>query len=144
MFKTFSRSGISFQYPENWTLEDEPSDHGWTVSLFSQDTAFLTIYHDERMPTLEQMADTTLTALKEEHKDVEHQEIIGQFAGQMSVGYDVQFFSFDLTCSSWIRSFFGPTGTYLLLWQMSDDDREICEPIMQAINKSMTIDPTEL
>ena len=36
----FSRDGITFKYPGNWTLERADTDDGWTVSVQSPGTAF--------------------------------------------------------------------------------------------------------
>lgn len=114
-------------------------DNGWTVSLFSPDTAFLTLCFDNTLPSLEMMSDAVLNAFREEHKDVEHQEVIEQFSGHMSMGHDLQFISFDLTCTAWVRSFFGSAGTFLVLCQLADDELETNEPILRAICESMSL-----
>ena len=43
MVETFEGEGIRFRYPENWRLEREDNDTGWTVVVQSPDTAFAMI-----------------------------------------------------------------------------------------------------
>ena len=40
MVETFEDDGIRFRYPENWRLEREDTDTGWTVVVQSPETAF--------------------------------------------------------------------------------------------------------
>ena len=58
MVKEFNEDGVSLRYPDNWTLELEQGDGGWTASLQSKETAFLVVTLDRRMPEPEQMACT--------------------------------------------------------------------------------------
>ncbi len=139
MLQHWNRSGISFQYPANWEPEEETREDGWTLTLYSSGTTFLTVHFDTSMPTLEQVVDTTLSLLQEEHKDLECKERIGSFARQMSFGLDIHFFSFDLPCSCWVRSVFGIDGTFLILWQSSDEDLEENGPTLEAIIQSMEV-----
>ena len=62
----FDEGGIRFRYPENWTLERENNENGWTVSVQRPDTAFLVVTLDEDMPSTEDMAQTALEALRTE------------------------------------------------------------------------------
>ncbi len=64
MIKEFSQGGVSFHYPDNWTLELEEADGGWTVTLQSKETAFFVITLDATMPAPEEMAKTALEALR--------------------------------------------------------------------------------
>ena len=41
MVAEFDAPGIRFKYPENWQLEREDNEAGWTVSVQSPETAFL-------------------------------------------------------------------------------------------------------
>src|SRR4051812_4488464 len=116
----FERAGISFRYPENWRLEREEGEGGWTVLLQSPGTAFLTLTCDESMPTLEDMAEAALVALREDYPSLEADECVEKFAGQMAVGHDIRFISLDLTNTCWTRAFFSDAGTLLVLCQSTD------------------------
>ena len=137
MAEQFDDGGIRFQYPENWRLEREDNDSGWTVSLQSPDTAFLMVCLREDMPTPDQMAETALDALREEYPDLEAEPQVETIAGQPAVGHDVRFFSFDLTNTARIRSFRSEEGSVLVLSQFNDLEEDTNEPVLRAISASI-------
>jgi hypothetical protein len=139
MSKYFLEDGISFSFPESWRLEREDSDHGWTVLLQSPGTAFLTVTFDASMPPAEDMAETALEAMRAEYPNLEAEAAIETLAGQMAIGHDMQFFSFDLTNTCWTRSLYGDAGTVLVLCQSSDIDLEAYEPELHAICASLQV-----
>ncbi len=140
MSKQFSEDGVSFSYPDNWTLEREDGDHGWTVSLQSTDTAFVVISCDESMPEREEVAETVLEALRADYPDLEAEPCIDTLAGQMAVGHNIQFISFDLTNTCWTRSFYSDSGTILVMCQSNDLEMEQNEPVLRAICASLTVE----
>jgi hypothetical protein len=140
MAATFSDDGIRFAYPENWTLEREDSDDGWTVSLQSPQTAFLLISVNSEMPTTDEMLSATLDALKADYKDLEYDECVDSVAGQPAVGHDIRFTSLDLTNSCWTRCFYSTAGTVLVLAQCNDLESEVNEPVLRAIRASLEVD----
>jgi hypothetical protein len=138
--KTFEQEGLSFAYPENWSLEEEETDEGWTVSVQSPGTAFLTVSCDSRMPTAEEMAEAALGAMREEYPSLEAESAVDTLAGQPAVGHDMRFFSFDLTNTCWTRSFYSDAGTVLVLCQTSDLEEEKYEPVLRAICASLKVE----
>jgi len=136
----FADGGIRFQYPENWRLEREDNQEGWTVLLQSPGTAFMTITLNEEMPTTEAMAETALTAMKEVYPDLEADECVDSIAGQPAVGHDMRFFSLDLTNTCWTRSFYCSRGTVLVLCQMNDLEQDAHEPVLKAICASLELE----
>src|SRR5579862_6879070 len=108
--KVFHEDGVTFRYPTNWTLEREQIDDGWSVLVQSPVTTFLMLTCDPGLPTTADMAETALEALRSEYPDLEAESRLETLAGQMAVGYDVEFFSLDLTNTCWIRSFYSAAG----------------------------------
>lgn len=140
MAALFERDGIRFRYPENWRLEREDTDSGWTVSLQGPGTAFLVLSLDQDMPEVDQVAETALAALRDDYPDLEADEAVESIGGQPAIGHDIRFFSFDLTNSCWTRSFYGGGGTVLLMWQVNDLELDDNEPIFRAICASVEVD----
>jgi hypothetical protein len=138
--KHFNEDGVSFRYPENWTLEREGAEHGWTVSLQSPDTAFAIISCDEEMPEPEEVAAVALELLQADFPDLDAEPCIDTLAGQMAVGHNIQFFSLDLTNTCWTRSFYSDAGTILVMCQTTDLDLEKYEPALRAICASLAVD----
>lgn len=136
----FERDGIRFQYPENWQLEREDTESGWTVSLQSPDTAFLVLTVDEEMPDAGDVAEAALEAMREVYPELEAEECVDSVAGQPAVGHDIRFFSLDLTNTCWTRSFYAAKGTALLMCQVNDLESELNEKVLRAICASVQVE----
>src|SRR4051794_9878877 len=107
----FDESGIRFQYPENWQLEREEHENGWTVSVQSPETAFLLISINGDCPDAGEMTDTVLEAMRGDYADLEADECVDSLAGQPAVGHEMHFMSLDLTNTCWTRGIYCPEGT---------------------------------
>jgi hypothetical protein len=142
LVKVFEEGGISFRYPDNWRLEREEAEGGWTVSLQSPDTAFMVISCDETMPPAEDVAETTLEALRSEYPELEADDQVETVAGQMAVGHDIRFFSFDLTNTCWTRSFLTEEGTVLVMCQTNDLELDGNGRVLKAICESLRVEGT--
>jgi hypothetical protein len=140
MTQHYQADGISLDYPDDWKLDREESGDGWTVQLQSAGTAFLTLTCDKSGATAEEIAAAALDALKAEYPTLEVQAKVGNLAGQMAVGHDIQFFSLDLTNTCWTRSIYGAEGVLLLLCQCNDLELEQYEPVLRAICDSLTVE----
>ncbi len=142
MVATFNRAGITFSYPDNWVEESEANENGWTVIIQSPGTAFLSLTVDESLPPMGELADAALDAFKAEYPDLESEPVCETIANRPAVGYDVDFFSLDLTNSCDIRSLSAGIGTILILSQATDSE-EINWSVLKAIRTSLEIDDDE-
>ena len=136
----FDESGIRFQYPENWKLEKEQTEEGWTVQVQSPATAFLMLALREDRPEPQEVVATALAALREEYEDLEAEACVAALAGQPAIGHDIRFFSLDLTNTCWTRSIETLQGTLFLLCQYNDLETEINQAVLRAICASLEID----
>src|SRR5207245_4530084 len=139
MVETFEDESIRFRDPENGRLEREDNDTGWTVVGQSPDTAFAMISLNDESPSVESMAETALTAMREDYPDLEADSCVDSLAGRPAVGYDIRFFSFDLTNTCWIRSFYSSRGTMVVMCQVTDLELETNEPVLRAIFASLAV-----
>ena len=140
MSRQFQDDGISFRYPESWTMEREENEDGWTVLLQSPGTAFMTLTCDNSGASAEEVAEATLEALRADYPALDAQPKVDTLAGQMAVGHDIQFFSLDLTNTCWTRSVYSEAGTVLVLCQTNDLELEEFEPVLRAICASIKIE----
>ena len=140
MAALFEEDGIQLLYPENWELQREDSENGWTISLQSPETAFLVLSFDAEMPETALMAQSALDALRGEYADLEADDCVESVAGQPAVGHDVRFFSLDLTNTCWIRSFYSGRGTVLAMWQLNDLELDKHEQVLRAICASIKVE----
>lgn len=139
MPKQFREGCLSFSYPDNWMLERQDSDNGWTVTLQSPDTAFFLLTLDKECPECDHMADTVLNTMRAEYPQLESDDSAGQIAGQWAIGHDMSFIRFDLTNTCWTRCFDTPDGTALLMCQATDHELPHLEPVLRAICASLRI-----
>jgi hypothetical protein len=140
MTAQFREDGIRFLYPENWEMDRQDTDAGWTVSVQSPGTAFFLVSYDREMPDTELMADTALEALRSEYPGLESDAAVESLAGQPAIGHDVQFFSLDLTNTCWLRSFYSHSGTVLVMWQANDLELDRMGPVLRAMCASIQLD----
>jgi len=140
MTQHYQADGVAFDYPDNWRLDREESAEGWTVQLQSPGTAFLTLTCERSDATPEEIVAAALDALKAEYPNLDVQAKIDTLAGQMAIGHDIQFFSFDLTNTCWTRSIYSADGVLLLLCQCNDLELEQYEPVLRAICASLTVE----
>ncbi len=140
MSQEYESEGISFRYPDDWRLDREESEDGWTVLLQSPGTAFFTLTCDRSGASTEEIAQAALDALQTEYPALESSAKIETLAGQMAIGHDIQFFSLDLTNTCWTRSIYCASGAVLVLCQTNDLELEKYEPILRAIRASLTIE----
>jgi hypothetical protein len=140
MTARFEQVGIRFQYPENWEIDRQEIDGGWTVSVQSPGTAFFMLSYDAAMPESELMADTALDALRAEYPGLDADSAVDSVAGQPAIGYDVRFFSLDLTNTAWLRSFYTIAGTVLVMWEANDLELDRSGPVLRAICASIVLD----
>lgn len=136
----FHESGLRFRYPENWKLERQANEDGWTATVQSPDTAFLMICFRADMPAANQLADAALDVLREEYPDLEADDCVGSLAGQPALGHDIRFFSLDLPNTCWTRSFHAAQGTVLVLCQINDLELAKNELVLKAICASLEAD----
>ncbi|MBY0526511.1 MAG: hypothetical protein K2R98_24160 [Gemmataceae bacterium] len=140
MVAEFNESGIHFRYPENWQLERQENEDGWSVSVQSPDTAFVMICLRDDLPSANQLADAALAALKEEYSDLEADECVESLAGLPAVGHDIRFFSLDLPNTCWTRSIYTANGTILVLCQINDLELPKNEAVLRAICASLKVE----
>jgi hypothetical protein len=140
MSKEFARSGFRIRYPDDWKLESEETADGWCTTLFSPDTAFLMLsYHgNEDDPTA--VSDMALESLRESYPDLEAETVVETVAERPVVGYDVNFFTLDLTNTCWIRALEGSEGCLLMMGQCTDDELEEHGAAIRAIFASLTVE----
>jgi hypothetical protein len=136
----FDENGVRFLYPENWAIEREELDGGWSVSVLSPETAFLTLSYHENAADFGRLADSALEALRADYPDLEAELRTDTLAGQPAVGHDVRFFSFDLTNTAWVRGVPCESGSLVILCQVNDLELDRNGQVLKAICASLAID----
>jgi hypothetical protein len=133
----FQKSGLSFMYPENWTLDEDELSGDKSVTVYSPGGGFwsVAVHHGSADPS--NLAQAALEVMKKEYKDLEVQEVNETLAGRNMIGYDLNFFLLDFTNTAQIRILKCNQATYTILCQAEDREYEQIERVFQAITISL-------
>ena len=140
MPKEFSRAGVRLQYPENWTIQTEETESGWTVTFQSKATAFLLLSLETGTDDPARLADETLEAMRKEYPGLESTFAVETVVGFPAVGHDMEFFALDLVNTCWTRCFEGPEGCMMLLGQCTDEELPVNGAVLAAIKQSLVLE----
>ena len=138
--RNYEGHGVRFDYPSDWILEetDEDGDEAATVEVQAPGgLAFALVRTDESCRDPASVADEVLEAMREEYPDLEADPAMESLAGHHATGYDVEFFSLDLTNGAAIRSFRTPERTVLVFGQWSDVGDEDLPDLIRGVFRSI-------
>src|SRR5689334_8974197 len=119
----YRKLGLSFSYPENWSLDEgEALEGNSSVAVYSPGGSFwsVSIHPSDARPR--ELVKAAVKALRETYDELDAEEVEDSMAGRRLVGADVNFYCLDLTNTAVIRSFAAPDYVCLVLSQA--DDRE--------------------
>lgn len=135
---TFQGLGISFQYPDNWTIDDSDARQGRkSVSVYSPGGAFWSVSIHSRSAEPAKLAAAIVDAMKQEYEGLEAQKAQETIVGQSLAGYDLAFYCLDLTNSAYVRSFRLGGSTYTVFWQAEDRELGLVRRVFQAMTTSL-------
>lgn len=136
---TYDHHGVKFLYPDNWQLDRQETEEGWTLAVQSPGTAFLLISCYQDRPETKAVLEITLTALRQEYSDLEAEPTRERIANHQAEGFDIDFLSLDTVNTCAIRSFRTRSCTYLILSQSSGLDEVSIPLVLQAIRVSLEV-----
>lgn len=134
----FQKLGISFQYPDNWTLDEEDALAGrQSVTVYCPGGAFWSVAVHPRSADPAQLTKAVVEAMKQEYKEVEATEAREVLAGREMTGYDLNFFFLDLTNTARIRGLRADQATYTVFCQAEDREFDEIQIVFQAMTASL-------
>ena len=134
----FDSLGISFQYPENWTLDDSDALLGrQSVTVYSPGGAFWSVAIHLGTAEPATLAAAVVDTMRQEYQGLESQEIEESIAGHDLIGYDLAFYCLDLTNTAQVRSFQFANATYTLYCQAEDREHEQVKRVFQAMTVTL-------
>jgi hypothetical protein len=134
----YDKLGISFQYPENWTLDDTDAVAGRnSVTVYSPGGAFWTVAVHPRSADPLELAQGVVAAMREEYKELEVEEVREVVQGREMIGYDLNFYYLDFTNSAEIRSLRTATGAFTVYCQGEDREFDRVRRVLQAMTVSL-------
>jgi hypothetical protein len=133
----FDRFGLSFDYPENWSVDigDSGGQHA-AVTVYAPGGGFWSVSgHAPGGEPAELMA-AVERQMREEYRDLDAEAAADDIAGHRLPGIDFNFYCLDLTNTAQVRTFSTPRGIYLLFCQAEDRDWEQVAPVFAAMTAS--------
>ena len=138
MMSVYEQHGVRFEYPGNWTIDDDQSDQSQTtITVLSPGGAFWTLSVLPSDIDLPSMLKTVLDTLDDEYEDLDSVAVGDQVESQAMVGYDVNFYCLDLTNSAMIRGFQTLRASYVLLCQAEDHEFSQVKLVFDAMTTSL-------
>lgn len=134
----FDSLGISFQYPDNWTLDDSDALLGRkSVTVYSPGGAFWSVTIQPGSADPAQLAEAVVEAMKREYDSLEAESAEETVAGHDLTGFDLAFYCLDLTNTALIRSLRLADTTYTIFCQAEDREFEQLRRVFQAMTLSL-------
>lgn len=138
MPRQFDKLGVSFQYPDNWTLDEQEVLVGRrSVTVYSPGGAFWSVSIHSRNVDPAKLAKAALNAMREEYPDLEQEEVRDTIARRETIGYDLNFCYLDLTNTACIRCLRTPRAAYVVFCQAEDREFEGVEAVFRAMTTSL-------
>ena len=138
MPKKFEKPSITFQYPDNWELDEEVGRSGHkSVTVSSPGGAFWSVAVLPLSADPKQMAETVVEAIKEEYPETEAYAAIETILGHELQGYDMNFPCLDQTNSAQVRCVSMARNNYTIFCQGEDRDFEKARLVFSAMTTSL-------
>lgn len=134
----YDKSGLRFQYPENWKLEeDEPRPGQNAATVYSPGGAFWSVAVRSPLADPRKLIAEAVEAMREEYSAVEADQTTEFISGFEAVGCNLSFFYLDLISTSSVRCIRTQKATYLIYCQAEDQEFEVLEPVFRAMTYSL-------
>jgi hypothetical protein len=133
----FNKLGISFQYPENWALDEEDALAGRkSVTVYSPGGAFWSVSVHPNSADPLSLARAAVDAMKAEYEELEAEKTQETVAGREMVGYDLNFYFLDLTNTASVRCIRTDRATYAVFCQAEDREFDVIRAVFRAMTTS--------
>jgi hypothetical protein len=150
---TYDKSGLHFEYPETWLLEeggqadetdeprqDEPglaTDDPISVTVHSPGGAFWTVMKYRGATDPRRYLEASVAAMREEYDNLDAESAEELLCGHQLTGYDLNFFYLDLTNTTRIRGVKTLGSTLLIFCQADDREWDRIEGVFRAMTASL-------
>ena len=137
MTAVYDREELTFQYPETWKMEEDPSSGvPRTVSVTAENGAYWCAMIYDMEVSDDDLKQQYLTTFQKEYDDVETDAVVVSVGELQLDAIDMQFYCLDFLVHS--RLMVRRIGNHrvLITWQAEDRDFDSLEPVFAAITFS--------
>jgi hypothetical protein len=134
----YDKLGIVFQYPDNWSIDEEDAlSGGNSVTVRSPEGGFWSVAVHPVSAEPAELAQAAVTAMREEYAEVEIDAVQETLAGRCVIGYDLSFYYLDLISTARIRCLRTEKASYSIYCQAEDREFERIERVFEAMATSL-------
>lgn len=138
MPQLFKKLGIHFQYPDNWTIDEQEALEGnRAVTVFSPEGGFWSVTVHPTLANLPELLEAAVVAMREVYPQLDSEAVEDEIDGQVLDGYDMNFYCLDLTNSACVRGFRTTDAALVIFCQAEDREFERIQPIFRAMTTSL-------
>jgi hypothetical protein len=138
MDATYQAHGVRFRYPHGWDVTEQEQEDQVSITVSSPATAFWTVSLFPGCPEPDEIVAAALDAFHEEYDELDEYSSTVRVCKRPTVARDIDFVCLELLNSAGIRAFRTRKFTVLVLFQLTDAEREEIAPILESITKSLS------
>ena len=142
--KKYTRHGIYFVYPENWTLEEKNmKTTGGSVTISNEQGAFWTLQKYPFGTDPDDIIHEVVETVQSEYANIEWDRFEKIVYDKLVIGFEMTFFYLDLMNLATVLSFEYEERTLVVYWQTGNqliihDGKAVpVEKVMKAITHSL-------
>jgi len=133
----FNRFGLSFDYPDNWTVDtDDSVDRYATVTVYAPGGGFWAVSGHAPGGDPRELSAAVVVQMKKEYQDLDSEEAIDDVGAHELPGFDMNFYCLDLTNTARVRTLETPDAIYLIVCQAEDREWDEISPVFDAMTMS--------
>ncbi len=135
----FEEGGIHFSHPADWSVEVDDDDDGlMNVSLGAPDgLSFAVVRVDASRPEPDGVLGDAMGVLRAEYPTLYAEPVSEEIGGHPVVGFDVEFFQFDVANSASLRCFRTEVRTVFFLAQWSELEEDDPGAVLALVRRSL-------
>ena len=133
----FARLGLSFDYPDSWTVDTDDDVEGQAaVTVSAPDGGFWSVITHAAGTDPVSLSTAVRDEMRQEYRDLDSEEATDEIAGRRLTGYDFNFYCLDLTNTAQVRTLALTGATYVFFCQAEDRDWERISHVFAAMTTS--------
>jgi len=133
----FTQAGLSFEYPDNWSVDTTDSTLGRAaVTVYSPEGAFWSVSAHAPGGDPSMLSQAVVGQMREEYRDLDSEAATETVSGRKLPGYDLNFYCLDLTNTAAVRTLETADAIYLFFCQAEDREWDRIAHVFRAMTTS--------
>jgi hypothetical protein len=132
---------VTFRYPKEWEMTEERTDDQLSITISSPRTAFWTLSLFPECPAPKDIVDAVLDVFHEEYTELDDYPSKVRVGRRPTVARDIDFVCLDVLNLAGVRAFRAREFTVMVLFQLTEAERDEAGPILDKITRSLTLEP---